>query len=167
MAKDETFDITTGCDLQEVDNALNQVRREITARFDFKGVLVEIDYDRPAAKIRLHSTDEYKLNAIWDAMSARFIARSVPLKNVERGKIEQAGNNTVRQEITLVQAIEPDLGRKIVRHIKDQKFKKANAQVQGDAVRVSSPSREELQAVIAAVKKEDWGIELKFGNYRT
>ncbi len=167
MAKDETFDITTGCDLQEVDNAVNQARREITNRFDFKNIIVEITYDRSTAKMGIHTTDEYKLNAIWEVLEPRFIARNVPLKNLQRGKVEEAGGSTVRQEITLVQAIEADLARKIVRFIKDQKFKKANAQVQGDAVRVSSPSREELQSVIAAVKKEDWGIELKFGNYRT
>jgi hypothetical protein len=166
MARDESFDITTGCDLQEVDNALNQARREITNRFDFKGVLVEIDYDRTTAKIKIHTADEYKLNAIWEVLQQRFIARSVPLKNMKRGEVEKAGGATVRQEISLVQAIDPDLGRKIVKHIKDQKFKKAQAQVQGDAVRISGPSRDELQAVIAAVKKEDWGVELKFGNYR-
>jgi hypothetical protein len=94
------------------------------------------------------------------------VARNVPLKNMTRGAIEQAGGGTVRQEISLIQGIESDLARKIVKYIKDQKFKKANAQVQGDAVRVTSPTRDELQAVIAALKKEDWGIELKFGNYR-
>jgi uncharacterized protein YajQ (UPF0234 family) len=94
------------------------------------------------------------------------VARDVPLQNLQRGKIEEAGGSTVRQEISLVQGIETDLAKKIVRFIKDQKFKKAQAQVQGDAVRVSSPSREELQSVIKAVKAEDWGIELKFGNYR-
>jgi uncharacterized protein YajQ (UPF0234 family) len=166
MAKDETFDITTGCDLQEVDNAVNQARREITNRFDFKGILVEIDYDRTKARIGLHTTDEYKLNAIWDVLQQRMVARDVPLQNLQRGKIEEAGGSTVRQEISLVQGIETDLAKKIVRFIKDQKFKKAQAQVQGDAVRVSSPSREELQSVIKAVKAEDWGIELKFGNYR-
>ncbi|MGD9933361.1 MAG: YajQ family cyclic di-GMP-binding protein [Dehalococcoidia bacterium] len=166
MAKDETFDITTGCDLQEVDNAVNQALREITNRFDFKGILVEVDYDRKGAKISIHTTDEYKLNAIWEVLQQRLIAREVPLKNLSRGPIEEAGSGTVRQVVTMVQAIETDTAKKIVRFIKDQKFKKANAQVQGDAVRVSSPSREELQAVIKAVKGEDWGIELKFGNYR-
>lgn len=166
MAKDESFDITTGCDLQEVDNAVNQATREITNRFDFKGILVEIDYDRTKAHINIHTTDEYKLNAIWEVLQQRFVARDVPLKNLSRGKIEEAGSSTVRQQVKLVQAIETDLGKKIVKFIKDQKFKKTQAQLQGEMVRVSSPSREELQAVIKAVKGEDWGIELKFGNYR-
>jgi uncharacterized protein YajQ (UPF0234 family) len=166
MARDESFDITTGCDLQEVDNAVNQAKREIGTRFDFKNVLAEIDYDRQAAKINIHTTDEYKLNAIWEALTQRLVARNVPLKNLKRGEITPAAGGTVRQEIALIQGIDGDLAKKIVRYIKDQKFKKAQAQVQGDAVRVSGPSRDELQAVIRAVKTEDWGIELKFGNFR-
>lgn len=166
MAKDESFDITTGCDLQEVDNAVNQAKREIGTRFDFKNVLADIDYDRQAAKLTIHTTDEYKLNAIWEVLTQRFVARNVPLKNLKRGTIIPAAGGTVRQEVSLIQGIDGDLAKRIVRYIKDQKFKKAQAQVQGDAVRVSGPSRDELQAVIQAVKREDWGVELKFGNYR-
>jgi uncharacterized protein YajQ (UPF0234 family) len=167
VAKLESFDVTTGCDLQEVDNAVNQARREITNRFDFKNVLAEVEYDRAQARINVHTTDEYKLNAIWDALSQRLIARNVPLQNVRRGNVEKAAQSTVRQEITLVQAIDTDLGRRITKYIRDQKFKKATAQVQGDAVRVSAPSRDELQQVITSLKKEDWGVELKFGNFRS
>ncbi|KAA0237733.1 DUF520 family protein [bacterium] len=136
MAKDESFDITTGVDLQEVDNAVNQARKEIGTRFDFKNVLADIEYDRQAAKLNIHTTDEYKLEAIWQVLSARFVARDVPLKNIVR------------------------------KFIKDQKYKKVQAAIQGDAVRVSSPGRDELQQVIAALKAQDYGIELKFGNYR-
>jgi len=166
MAKDSSFDITTGADLQEVDNAVNQAKREIANRFDFKGVLAEIDFDRSAAKINVHTTDDYKLEAIWQVLVQRMIARSVPVKNVKRGNIEKAAGGTVRQEISLTQSIDTDTAKKIVKFIKDQKFKKVQAQVQGDAVRVSSPSRDELQQVIQAVKSQDFGIELKFGNYR-
>ncbi|MEX2080957.1 MAG: YajQ family cyclic di-GMP-binding protein [Dehalococcoidia bacterium] len=166
MAKEESFDITTGADLQEVDNALNQARKEITNRFDFKNVLVEIEFDRPNAKLNLHTTDEYKLDAIWQVLTQRFVARNVPLKNLARGPAQPAGGGTVRQEITLTQGIDSDTARKIAKFIKEQRFKKAQAQVQGDAVRVTAPSRDELQAVIQAVKGEDWGMELKFGNYR-
>ena len=166
MAKDESFDITTGVDLQEVDNAVNQAKREIGTRFDFKNVLADIDYDRNAAKLNIHTADEYKLEAIWQVLTQRFIARSVPLKNMNRGTIQQAAQGTVRQEITMTQGIDSDIARKIVKFIKDQKYKKVQAQVQGDAVRVTSPSRDELQQVITALKAEDYGIELKFGNYR-
>ncbi len=166
MAKDESFDITTGCDLQEVDNAVNQAKREITSRFDFKGILADIDYDREKATIGIHTSDEYKLEAIWQVLSEKMIRRDVPVQNLTRGKVVESGSSTVRQEIALVQGIESDLARKIVKFIKEKKLKKAQAQIQGDTVRVSAPNRDDLQAVIAAVKAEDWGIELKFGNYR-
>ena len=166
MAKDESFDITTGVDLQEVDNALNQARKEITNRFDFKNITAEIDFDRDGRKIRIHTTDDYKLEAIWQVLTQRFVARNGPLKNLDRGQPQAAGGGTIREETTLKQGIETDVAKKIAKFIKDQKFKKAQAQVQGDAVRVSAPSRDDLQQVIAAVKGEDWGIELKFGNYR-
>ncbi|MCC7363500.1 MAG: YajQ family cyclic di-GMP-binding protein [Dehalococcoidia bacterium] len=166
MAKDESFDITTGADLQEVDNAVNQSKREISTRFDFKNVLADIEYDRQKATIAIHTADEYKLEAIWQVLTQRFIARNVPVKNLQHGNVEKAAAGTVRQTTTLTQGIETEIGKKIVKFIKDQKYKKVQAQVQGDAVRVSSPSRDELQQVMQAVKGEDYGIELKFGNYR-
>ena len=166
MAKDETFDITTGCDLQEVANAINQARKEISTRFDFKGVVAEIDYEHGDTKIGLHAADDYKLEAMWQVISGRMIARGVPIQNLERGTLVKAAQGTIRQDVTLVQAIETDIAKKIVRFVKDQKYKKVQARVQGDAVRISSPSRDELQQVITDLKGEDYGIELKFGNYR-
>lgn len=166
MAKDETFDITTGCDLQEVANAINQARKEISTRFDFKGVVAEIDYEHGDTKIGLHAADDYKLEAMWQVISGRMIARGVPIQNLERATPVKAAQGTLRQDVTLVQAIETDIAKKIVRFVKDQKYKKVQAQVQGDAVRISSPSRDELQQVITDLKGEDYGIELKFGNYR-
>lgn len=166
MAKDETFDITTGCDLQEVDNAVNQARREIETRFDFKGVTAEIAYDRTKAALDIHTADEYKLEAIWQVLTQRLINRNVPVKNLRRGPIEKAAQGTVRQHVDLTQGIDGETARRIVRDIKDAKFKKVQASIQGDAVRVSSPSRDELQAVIRLLKEHDYGIELKFGNYR-
>jgi uncharacterized protein YajQ (UPF0234 family) len=166
MAKDETFDITTGADLQEVDNAVNQARKEISTRFDFKNVLADIDYDKQKAELTIHTTDEYKLDAIWQVLTGRFIARDVPIKNLKRGTIEPAASSTVRQNVTLTQGIESDIARKIVKDIKDHKYKKVQAQIQGDAVRISGPSRDELQQVITQLKGNDYGIELKFGNYR-
>ncbi|MBK6317692.1 MAG: YajQ family cyclic di-GMP-binding protein [Dehalococcoidia bacterium] len=166
MAKDETFDITTGCDLQEVANAVNQARKEISTRFDFKNVVAEIDYDHNATKIGLHAADEYKLEAMWQVIQGRLIARNVPVQNLVRGTAQKASQGTIRQEVTLVQAIEQDIAKKIVKFVKDQKYKKAQAQVQGDAVRISSPNRDELQQVITDLKAQDYGIELKFGNYR-
>jgi uncharacterized protein YajQ (UPF0234 family) len=166
MAKDETFDITTGCDLQEVANAVNQARKEITSRFDFKNVVAEIDYEHGQTKIGLHAADDYKLEAMWQVISGRMIARNVPIKNMVRETPQKASGGTIRQDVNLVQGIEQDIAKKIVRFVKDQKYKKAQAQVQGDAVRISAPSRDELQVVIGDLKKQDYGIELKFGNYR-
>jgi uncharacterized protein YajQ (UPF0234 family) len=167
MPKTESFDITTGVDLQEVDNALNQARKEITNRYDFKGVLVEIDYDRNAPRINLHTADDFKLEAIWQVMEQRFRSRQVPLKNLVRGKVDQASGGTVRQEVKITQGIDSDTARRITKHIKDAGYKKVQSQIQGDAVRVSAPSRDELQAVIQDLKGEDWGMELNFGNYRS
>jgi uncharacterized protein YajQ (UPF0234 family) len=166
MPKDESFDITTGCDLQEVDNAVNQTVREITGRYDFKGVLADIAYDRGAGTISIHTADEYKLNAIWDALVGRLVARKVPVKNLKRGDVQPAASSTVRQVITLVQGIDSDTARKIAQFVRDKKLKRVQPQVQGDAVRVSGPSRDDLQEVMAALREEDWGVELSFGNYR-
>ena len=166
MAKTESFDITTGADLQEVDNALNQARKEILGRFDFKNVLAEIEFDRTAGTVEIHTTDEFKLDAIWDVLIARFVSRKVPVMNMNRGEAERAGGNTVRQTITLVQGIDTDTARKITKFIRDQKLKRVQSQIQGDAVRVSAPNRDDLQAAIQAVRGEDWGVELNFGNYR-
>ena len=166
MAKTESFDISTGVDLQEIDNAVNQARKEISNRFDFKNVLAQIDFDRATHKLSVHTADDYKLDAIWQVLTQRFIARNVPLKNLKRGEVEKAAASSVKQTIDITQSIDPDTARSITRFIKDKKYKNVQYSLQGDEVRVSAPSRDQLQAVIADVKAEDWGIELKFGNYR-
>ncbi len=166
MPKTESFDISTGVDLQEVDNAVNQARKEIANRYDFKKVIAEIEYDRAAPRLNLRTESEFQLDAIWETLAQRFRARHVPLKNLTRGNVEKAAASTVRQEIKITQSIEPETARKIVKFIKDQGYKKVQSSIQGDEVRVSAPSRDELQAVIQDIKAEDWGIELKFGNYR-
>lgn len=166
MPKTESFDITTGVDLQEVDNALNQARKEITNRYDFKGVKADIDYDRNAPRITIHTADDFKLQAMWQVLEQRFRARNVPIKNLQRGKVDEASGGTVRQEVKITQGIDSDTARKIVKFIKDGGHKKVQTQIQGDAVRVSAPSRDELQSVIQELKGEDFGMELDFGNYR-
>ncbi len=166
MPKDESFDITTGCDLQEVDNALNQARKEIAGRYDFKGVVVEIEYDRSAGTIGIHTGDQFRLDSIWEALSGRLVARKVPLKNLKRGDPETAASDTVRQTITLVQAIDSETAKRITSFIRDKKLKRVQSQIQGDAVRVTGPSRDDLQTVMQALREEDWGVELNFGNYR-
>ena len=166
MAKTESFDITTGCDLQEVDNALNQARREIQNRYDFKGVKADIDFDRDEGKITIHTQERFHLDAIWQVLVSKFVARKVPVENIERADPEDAAGSTTRQTLTLVQAIDGDTARNINRFIKDLKLKKVQSQFQNDAVRVTAPSRDDLQSVIAALRAEDWGMQLNFGNYR-
>ena len=166
MAATQTFDITTGCDLQEVDNAINQAMKEINQRYDFKGAKIGIDFKRDDGKIALSAPDDYKLKAAWEVMQAKMVKRKVPLKNLHLGNIEPAGGSTVRQEIDLQQSIPTDTARSIVKFIKDQKLKKVQASIQKDQVRVSSPSRDELQAVMGLLKEHDFGVELNFGNYR-
>ena len=166
MPKTESFDVTTGVDLQEVDNAVNQAKKEVAQRYDFKGQKAEIEYDRPHAKLRLAASDEFYLNALWNVLRERMISRKVPVKNLHRGNVEPAAGGTVRQEVELKQGISSDTARAIVKLIKDHKFKKVQSQIQGDAVRVSAPSRDELQEVIALLRQQDYDVELKYGNYR-
>lgn len=166
IAKTESFDITTGCDLQEVDNAVNQARKVITGRYDFKDVLADIEVDRAAGTISVHTADQFKLDAIWEVLYGRLVARNVPVQNLKRADAQPAAGNTVRQLITLVQSIDSDTAKRIVKFIRDQKLKGVQSQVQGDAVRVSGPSRDDLQAAMQSLRGEDWGIELTFGNYR-
>jgi uncharacterized protein YajQ (UPF0234 family) len=166
MAATQSFDVTSGVDLQEVDNAVNQAKKEIAQRYDFKGQKAEIEYDRKAAKLELNASDEYYLNAMWMLLQERMISRKVPVKNLHRGKVEPASGGTVRQEIELKQGISQDTCRAIVKLIKDHKFKKVQSQIQGDAVRVSAPSRDELQEVMALLRQQDYDVDLQFGNYR-
>ncbi len=166
MAAQSSFDISTGADLQEVDNAVNQARKEVAQRYDFKGTHCTIEFDRKSASIKLEADDDYRIKALWDVLQSKLVRRKVPTKNVTASDPEPAGGARVRQQISLQQSIPPDTARAIVKDIKDQKLKKVQAAIQGDEVRVSSPSRDALQAVIEFLKAQDYGVELSFGNYR-
>lgn len=167
MAKTESFDVSTEVDLQEVDNAINQAMKEIGQRYDFKNLVVEITLDRKENKIHLDAPDEFKLGAVWEILTAKMIKRSVPVKNLHRGKVEVGSHDRARQVVELAQGLDSDTTRKIAKAIKDSGMKKIQASIQGDQVRVSGPSRDELQKVMQMLRAEDWGIELKFGNYRS
>jgi cyclic-di-GMP-binding protein len=167
MAKTSTFDITSSVDLQEVDNAVNQAHKEVQQRYDFKGATVEIDFSKKDGTLKLLADDEYKLTALVDIIQSKLIKRGVPIRNLDYGTVEQAFGGKARQTITLVQSISTEKGKEIVRSIKDAGFKKVNAQIQDEQVRVTSPSIDELQAVIAHLKKQDFGLELAFGNFRS
>lgn len=165
MAAMESFDITSGCDLQEVDNAVNQARKEIAQRYDFRGLKIELAFDRKASQIAASAPDEYKLEAAIEVLKVKLIRRQVPVKNLQIGPLI-AGSGSVRKVIELRQGISTDAAKAIVKFIKDQKLKKVQAAIQGDQVRVSAPSRNTLQEVIGLLKAEDFGLELEFGNYR-
>jgi len=166
MASNPSFDISTGADLQEVDNAVNQALKEIAQRYDFKGTHCTVDFDRAKAEIRLAADDEFRMEALTDVLQSRMIKRGVPVKNLDLGALEQATGQSVRRTVRLTQGIPADAATKIVKAVKEGGFKKTQASIQGDEIRVTSPSRDELQAVIAALRAQDFGIELKFGNYR-
>jgi uncharacterized protein YajQ (UPF0234 family) len=166
MAASNSFDVTSTVDMAEVDNALHQARKELTQRYDFKGSPAAIELDLKANTLTLTAEDNFKIEAVWEILQTRLIRRNVPVKNLKRGDVEPAAGGTVRQVITLQQGIPIEAAREIVKHLKDLKMKKVQAAIQGDQVRISSPSKDELQAAMAALRARDFGIALQFGNYR-
>jgi uncharacterized protein YajQ (UPF0234 family) len=166
VASQSSFDISTGADLQEVDNAVNQARKELAQRYDFKGSKASIEFDKAKAQLILVADDDFKMKALFDLLQGRLIKRGVPVKNLVIGDVLPAANSTVRREIGLTQGIAGDKAREIVKAIKEGGFKKVQSAIQGEEVRVSAPARDELQTVIAFLRSRDFGIELKFGNYR-
>jgi cyclic-di-GMP-binding protein len=165
MAQQNSFDVSTGADLQEVDNAVNQARKEVAQRYDFKGTHCSIDFDRGKSTLTLEADDDYKLKALYDVLQSKFIKRGVPIRNMKPGAVQPASQG-VRQEVALTQGIPTDTARQIVKDVKAGGFKKVQVAIQGDELRVTSPSRDELQAVMAHLREQDYGIELTFGNYR-
>jgi cyclic-di-GMP-binding protein len=166
MATAASFDITSGVDLQEVDNAVNQARKEVAQRYDFKGSRASIDFNRAENSITLTADDEYKLTALWEVLQSRLVRRGVPTKNLTPGELERAANDTVRRVIALQQGIPADAARDIVKFIKDRKLKRVQVAIQADQVRVSSASKDDLQEAIRLLREQDFGVALQFGNYR-
>ncbi|MEZ5292252.1 MAG: YajQ family cyclic di-GMP-binding protein [Vicinamibacterales bacterium] len=167
MAQTCSFDITSTVDLQEVDNAVNQARKELGQRYDFKGSPAAIDFDQKAGTLTITAEDAFKLGAVWEVLQTRLVRRNVPVKNLTPGDPEHASAGTMRQVVTLQQGVPSDAARAIVKFLKDRKLKKVQASIQGDQLRVSSPSKDDLQQAMAALKEEDFGIALQFGNYRS
>jgi len=167
MATQSSFDITSGVDLQEVDNAINQARKEIGQRFDFKGSKAAIDFKRAENLIELIADDNFKMTAVWDILETRLVRRGVSVKNLTPSEIEPTAGGLVKRSVTLKQGIDSDAARAIVKFLKDQKLKKVQAAIQGDQLRVSSPSIDELQTAMRLLKAQDFGVELNFGNYRS
>ena len=165
MAQQNTFDIVSQIDHAEVVNAINQALKEVQTRFDFKGSKSDIELEKQEAII-LTSDDEYKLKSLNDILQTKFVKRGVPLKGLTYGKIEQALGGTVRQRIALQQGIPQEKAKEIVKFIKDTKLK-VQSSIQGDLVRVTGRDRDTLQEVIAALRNQDFGIDMQFTNYRS
>jgi uncharacterized protein YajQ (UPF0234 family) len=161
-----SFDITSPIDFQEVDNALNQARKEVGQRYDFKGATADITLSTADKTLTLVADDEFKMNALWEVVQTRLVRRSVPIKNFKPAESEPAAGGTVRRVITIQDGIPIEAAREIVKFIKEKKLKKVQAAIQGDQVRVSSPSRDDLQEAIRHLREHDFGVALQFGNYR-
>jgi uncharacterized protein YajQ (UPF0234 family) len=166
MATPASFDITSGVDLQEVDNAVNQARKEVAQRYDFKGSRAAIDLNRTDNTLVLTADDEFKMNALWEILQGRLVRRGVPVKNFTPGTIERAANDTVRRVVALQQGIPTEAAKEIVKYLKDKKLKKVQASIQADQVRVTSGSKDDLQEAIRVLREHDFGVALQFGNYR-
>jgi uncharacterized protein YajQ (UPF0234 family) len=161
---DNTFDIVSKIDPQEVSNAIQQALKEIHTRFDLKDSKSNIELEKDA--IVLHSVDEYKLKAVNDILQQKLVKRGVSLKGLTYGAVEAAAGGTSKRKVTMQQGIAIEKAREIVKLVKDSK-KKAQASIQGDLVRISSKDRDTLQEVIAMLRQHDFGIDLQFTNYRT
>jgi cyclic-di-GMP-binding protein len=166
MADASSFDVTSTVDLQEVDNAINQARKEVAQRYDFKGSKTAIEFNKAENTLTLVADDSFKMDALWDILQTRLVRRNVPVKNLKLGEPEQAASSTVRRVVTLQQGIPGDVAREITKYLKDQKLKKVQASIQGDQLRIASPSKDELQDVMRLLRDHDFGIALQFGNYR-
>ena len=165
MAQDNSFDIVSKVEIQEVRNAIDQAMKEIKARFDLKDSHSEVTLEGSEA-IQLASADEYKLEAVKEILGQKLVKRGVSLKNLSYGKLEEAMGKSVRQKITLQQGIPSEKAKEVVRVVKDSKLK-VQAAIQGDVVRVTGKDRDALQSVIALLRGKDFGLDLQFTNYRT
>jgi len=164
MAKDASFDIVSEFDFQEMDNAINQTKKEIQTRYDFKGSKAEINLTKET--ITLTAENDSKINAMVDILQSKAIKRGLSIKIFDYGKIETTGGSMVKQVITLKQGINQDMAKKIVKDIKESGLK-VQSQIQGEVVRVTAKSIDDLQTVIAKLKEKDLDIPLQFINFRS
>ncbi|MDR3687517.1 MAG: YajQ family cyclic di-GMP-binding protein [Coriobacteriia bacterium] len=165
MAKDNSFDVVSEVDLQEVDNAYQQTLKELVNRYDLKDSGAKIEFSKADKNFTLHAPSDFVASQVIDVLNTKLVRRNIDLKAIEWGKSEMASGGTVRIIGNIVMGIEIELARKINKDIRDQKFK-CKVQIEGDKLRVSAPVRDVLQEVIAFLKKQDYGIPLQFTNYR-
>jgi hypothetical protein len=159
-----SFDVVSQLDLQEVDNAINQARKEVGQRYDFKDTKTVIDFDKKE-KITIDSTDEFKVKAVDDVLREKLARRQVPLKALDPGKIEPGGSGRAKQEIKLKQGIDSDRAREIVKLVKEMKLK-VQAQIMGDQLRISGKKRDDLQSAMQTIRAKDFDLPLQFVNFR-
>lgn len=164
MAKDCSFDIVSEVDMQEMDNAVNQAKKEIVQRYDFKGSKAEIVLD--AESLKFTAEDDYKLKAMLDVLRGKMIKRSVPIKCLDPGKIEQASGGMVKQVITIQKGISKEKAKDVTAYIKDLKLK-VQTQIMDDKIRITGAKKDDLQNVIQKLKEKDFGLELQFINFRS
>ena len=164
MAKENSFDIASNVDLDEVNNAVHQTMKEVKQRFDFKGSKSEVRLDE--GELVLTSDDEYKLQSLTEILQQKLVKRTVPLKALSYGKIESALGATVRQRVSIQQGISSEKAKEINRFIRDTKLK-VKSTIQADSLRVSGRDRDTLQKVMAQLQEKDFGIDMQFTNYRT
>ena len=166
MADNASFDITSTVDFQEVDNALNQARKEVGQRYDFKGARADVELNSSEKKLTLTTSDEMKMNALWEIIQTRLVRRGVAIKNFKVEGSQPAAGGAVRRVIEIQQGIPIEAAKEIVKFLKEKKLKKVVATIQAEQVRVSSPSKDELQQAMAELRGHDFGVALGFGNYR-
>lgn len=163
---ENTFDVVSKIDLNEVGNAIQQAMKEVQTRYDLKDSKSSIELNEKERKVQLASADEYKLRSVGEILAQKLVKRGVPLKGLEYGPVTPATHGSARQEITLQQGIPIEKAREIVKTIKESKLR-VQASIQGDLVRVSGKDRDTLQQVIAQLRAKDFGIDMQFANYRT
>jgi len=165
MAEEFSFDVVSKLDLQEVENAVHQANKEMQTRFDFKGSVSKVEWDKKESKLTVFSDDEQKLKSVIDIIQSKMIKRGISLQALDYQAVEPAERATVRQAVKMKQGIESEKAKEIVRAIKDARFK-VQASIQGDQLRVTSKSKDELQAVMQRLRTGDYGLPLQFVNYR-
>ncbi len=165
MAKEQSFDVVSQVDLQEVDNAVTQASKEIAQRYDLKDTGSSVSFDRHEARITVLAPSDFIFRQVKDVLDTKLVRRGIDLKALSWGKVEPASGGTVRCTATIVNGIAPEIARRINKDVRDLK-RKVRVQIEGDKVRIFSPSRDELQAVIQFLKTQDYGIPLQYTNYR-
>jgi len=160
-----SFDVVSRVDMQEMDNAVNQVKKEIVTRYDFRGSRTRLELDRKEGKIEVHTEDDMKLRAVKDMLISKVVKRSIEANALVFGDPEKAGGDMLRQTVTITNGIEIETARKVVKLIKDTKLKVQSA-IQGDEVRITGKSRDDLQTAIQTLKEADLGLPLQYVNFR-